>query len=128
MLAEYSSKGINARNSSEGIKYINSFKGISGRGRKSTSTFVARPAVGLAVSVSEQLDRIDIQGPAHPPCAVQLLELGQPRFEETMQRAAVGAFDEQLRMVAAGAFGHRRGHRAQQLHAARRFGEFAGLR
>jgi hypothetical protein len=31
MPAEYSSKGINARNSFEGIKAINSFEGISRR-------------------------------------------------------------------------------------------------
>jgi len=45
-----------------------------------------------------------------------------------VQVRAPGAFDEQLRMVAARSFRHRRRHRPQQLHTAGRLGQFAGFR
>src|SRR2546430_1444498 len=77
---------------------------------------------------SEQLDRIHIQRPAHRARALELLDLRQPGIEEFVQARALRALHQQLRVVASGALVHRRRHRAEQPHPARRLlRELAGL-
>src|SRR5580700_8851166 len=75
---------------------------------------------GLEEFTSEQLERIDVERPAQRAGARQLLDLRQPAVEELMQPAALAALDEQLRVIAAGALVHGRGHRSQQPHTGRR--------
>jgi hypothetical protein len=81
----------------------------------------------LPGSPSKQLNRINIQRPPHPPCALQLLNLRQPPIEKPMQSAALNTLHQQLRMMTPRPFGHRRRNRAQQLDVARRLGDLACL-
>ena len=65
-------------------------------------------------SRSEQLDRIDVQGPANPSRTLQLLHCGEPRIEKVMQARPPTPLDEKLRMKAPRAPRHRSGHGPEQ--------------
>src|ERR1700722_10329893 len=84
------------------------------RRRRSRRRSRRRPS---ANSASKQLERIYVERPAYRARTLQLLDLRQPGTEEAVQVAAVRALDEQLRVVAPGAPGHRRRHRTQETHA-----------
>src|SRR5690606_10514845 len=79
----------------------------SGRGRARKSTLLL-----------EQLDGVDVQIPADPAGAGKLLDLGKPCVQEAMQGGAVAAFEEKLRVKAAGALGHGGGDGTEKPHGA----------
>src|SRR5579862_8060292 len=75
----------------------------------------------LAASIlSKQLDRIDVECPANATPALEVLHLGKPAVEELVQTRADAALHQQLRVMAPGAFRHRRRNRTQEPHAGRR--------
>src|SRR6185312_2189121 len=67
---------------------------------------------------SEQFDWIDVEGPAHATGTLQGLHHRQPSAEEAMERGAIGAFQQQLRVIAPGALRHRGGSGAEEAHGA----------
>src|SRR5665213_977444 len=68
----------------------------------------------------EKLERVDVECPAHAAAFGQLLDGGDPARKKAMQRLAFRAFNQELRMVAAGALCHRGRHRPEEPHRARR--------
>src|SRR6185312_6116596 len=78
---------------------------------------------GRAIAVSDlrqskNLDGIHVQGPTDAARAGQSLQGRQPLIEEAVQRCAILALDEQLRVVPPRAPAHRRGSRPEQSHSA----------
>src|SRR5258706_1924934 len=57
--------------------------------------------------LSLDIQRIDVDGPAHPPRLGQALDELEPGIEEALQFAALGMFEQQLGVVAPGAPRHR---------------------
>src|SRR5579871_4155806 len=76
------------------------------------------PESTRGAAVSEELERIDVERPAHALRALLRLDPGEPGIQKLVQRRALAALDEELCVVAPGALRHRRGHGAEEPHAA----------
>ena len=68
-----------------------------------------------------QIERVHVYGPAYPAGFRQRFQRRQPRAHEFLQRRMRSRVQQHLRAIASGASLHRRGRRAEQLHAAQRF-------
>ena len=75
------------------------------------------PCACLAIADSIQVERIDVQRPAHAPRGFQRVQLRHPGREQRVQRGALLRGEQHLPARAPGAARHRRRHRRRYVHA-----------